>query len=499
MQQHFEHQGLWWDPADLNDQWVGTLSFDRRDGITLSLVEPVRSPRFGGAESPALIHGLTTDGKAVSLLRCYEAASRTNFGGAGTLRTITVNANALIFGFHAREIDPLLSSASLSLRHLSEWWGRTGLEQDTTVERPNVAVRYTAADPLPLRDDGTFRVSLRRSLSGSVGKGKAALQESVTFEVEASTPARLSEFHRRVRECEDFLSIACLALCEIDELELTAEGDDNGHARGTFHAVPIYRSRERGTSSTVRMLFRAEEVEDRLPALFSTWCSRAEALFDSRALYFAGGYGGGFIEGKLLSLTQAVEAFHRGFREGRYVDQTLFDTDVLAPLVSAIPEGIPGPLRQSLVARLKYGNEFSQRRRLCDLFRQYAAALETIVANPVTYVDPIVDHRNQFTHFDPGTRTSTTHVPPERVLLYNYLLRMLLEACFLESMGFSTEEIVTLLRRSETYRQLSVRFRAFGISTAEAPTKPTTLTSAPAGMTKSTEAAPQGNDSKGTA
>jgi hypothetical protein len=339
MQQNFEHQGLGWDPADPSDQWVGTLSFDRRNGIALSLVEPLRSPRFGGAEFPALIHGVTTDGKAVSLLRCYETASRMNFGRAGALRTITVGANALIFGFHASEIDPLLSAASLSLRHLSEWWRRTGLEQDTTVERPNVVVRYTAADPLQLHDDGTFRVSLRRSLSGSVGKGKAALQESVTFEIEASTPTRLSEFHRRVRECEDFLSIACLALCEVDELELTAAVGDNGDARGTFHAVPIYHSRERGTSSTVRMLFRAEEIEHRLPALFSAWCSRADALFDSRALYFAGGYGGGFIEGKLLSLSQAVEAFHRRFRQGRYVDQALFDTDVLAPLVSAIPGG----------------------------------------------------------------------------------------------------------------------------------------------------------------
>ncbi len=465
MQQHFEHQGLWWDPADPNDRWVGTLSFDRRDGIALSLVEPIRSPRFGGVESPALIHGVTTDGKAVSLLRCYEAASRMRLGGAGALRTITVSANALIFGFHASELDPLLSSASLSLRHLSEWWGRTGLGQDATVDQPNVVVRYTATDPLQLRDDGTLRVSLRSSLSGSVGKGKATLHESVTFEIEASTPTRLSEFHRRVRECEDFLSIACLALCEIDELELTPAGDDD--ARGTFHAVPIYRSREGRTSTTVHMLFRAEEVADRLPALFSGWCSRAGDLFDSRALYFAGGYGGGFIEGKLLSLTQAVEAFHRRFREGRYVDETLFATDVLAPLVAAIPAGIPGSLRQSLVARLRYANGLSQRRRLRDLFRQYAAALETIVSNPVAYVDPIVDHRNEFTHFDPATRASTTQVPPERVLLYNYMLRMLLEACFLESMGFTEEEIVALLRRSETYRQLSVRFRSFALKTAE--------------------------------
>ena len=493
MQQHFEHQGLWWDPADPSDHWVGTLSFDRRDGIALSLVEPLRSPRFSGAESPALIHGVTTDGKAVSLLRCYETTSNMRFGGGAALRTITVSANALIFGFHASELDPLLSSASLSLSHLGDWWGRTGLEQDTTVERPNVGVRYTSADPLQLRDDGLFRTSLRRSISGSVGRRQATLQESVRFNIEASTPTRLSEFHRRVRECADFLSIACLALCEIEELELTSA---DGDSRGTFHAVPVYRGRESRNARTVHMLFRAEELADRLPALFTAWCSRADELFDSRALYFAGGYGGGFIEGRMLSLTQAVEAFHRRFREGRYVDQTLFDSDVLIPLVAAIPVGIQSSLRQSLATRLRYGNEFSQRRRFRDLFRQYAAALETIVANPVSYVDPIVDHRNEFTHFDPAARTSTTQVPPERVLLYNFILRMLLEACFLESMGFTNEEIVALLRRSETYRQLSVRFRPFALNTTEAAPQVATAAVAAAGSTQPPEIATEGDDTQ---
>jgi hypothetical protein len=470
--QHFEHEGLWWDPADRNDQWAGTLSFDRRDGIALSIVEPLRSPRFGGGASPALIHGVTTDGKAVSLLRCYETSVRMNFGAAGASRVITVGANALIVGFHAEDTDPPLSAASLSLRHLTDWWGRTGLDLDPTVERPNVVVRYTAADPLQLRDDGAFRVSLRTALSGSVGKGKATLHESVTFEIEAATPVRLSEFHRRVRECADFLSIACLALCEINELELTAAGDDRD-VRGTFHAVPIYRSREGRTASIVHMLFRAQDVEHRLPELFGAWCSRADDLHDARALYFAGAYGGGFIEGKLLSLTQAVEAFHRRFRAGLYMDQDAFANEVLAPLVAAIPATAPEPLRRSLRDRLRYGNEFSQRRRFRALFGEYAPALETLALNPVAYVDPITDHRNEFTHFDPGQRTADAEVPPERVLLYNFLLRMLLEACFLESMGFSRDEIVTLLRRSQTYLQLSLRFRPWAIAQpAASPASP---------------------------
>jgi len=467
--QQFQLDGLWWSPDQPENQWVGKLSFHQRDGIILSIIRPLISvPSFsfggGGGEAYELLHGRTTDGKAVSLLHCYETFSQMNLNGAGSSRTRTLGANSLILGFHAGAADPLVSSVTVSVHHLSDWWGRSGLDTDSTVERPNVVVRYTAPAPLLLHDDGAFRVSLRSGVTGSVGNGKATLQEAVTFEIDAVAPSPLTEFQRRIRACTDFLSVACLALCEIHELELEQpESAEQPKQRGTFHAVPIYRSRESRGSAIVHMLFRAREFEGRLPDLFKAWWLRADELHDVRALYFAGAYGGGFIEGKLLSLTQAVEAFHRRLRDGSYMDETAFQRDILAPVLAAIPQGTDDRLRQSMTARLRYANGFSQRQRFRVLFREYAAALETLVAKPTEYVDPIVDHRNEFTHFDPDDATSPAEVPPERVLLYNFLLRMLLEACFLETMGFTQGEIVALLRRSETYRQLSVRFRPWAI------------------------------------
>jgi hypothetical protein len=81
-------------------------------------------------------------------------------------------------------------------------------------------------------------------------------------------------------------------------------------------------------------------------------------------------------------------------------------------------------------------------------------------------------------------------VPPERVLIYNFLLRMILEGCFLESMGFTKDEIVALLRRSETYRQYSVRFRPWALETAKPGTEQADATEAPgsAEFTQSTAA-----------
>jgi len=468
--ERFQHDGVWWDPRDPSERWVGTLRFDRRDGIGLTLTVPVEKPAlFPDLREHDVLFGLTSAGKEITLLRCFELSSHGGLFGAGAPRTLEIHANALIVGFHTDSADPLLASVSVSFRHIDEWWARSGLNWDRSVKQPDLAVRYTSTEPLVLHDDGAFRFSVRSGVAGSVGNRRAELREETRFEIHASKPTPLTEFQRQVRACSDFLSIACLALCESDELVLSlpTSEDDSRAERGTFHAVHVYRGKD-GRSSTIHMLFRFNDIADRAPELFRSWLSHAETLYDPRALYFAGAYGGGFIEGKLLSLTQAVEAFHRRFREGLYIEKKQFRTQVLKPLLAAIPEGTDERVRKSIRDRLNYANEYSQCERLESLVREFETALRVLVAEPLVYPPAIIRHRNAFTHFDPKSRESAdgNSVEPERVLLYNFFLRLLLEACFLESMGFTKSEIATIFERSETYRQLSMRFRPWAIKAA---------------------------------
>lgn len=69
--------------------------------------------------------------------------------------------------------------------------------------------------------------------------------------------------------------------------------------------------------------------------------------------------------------------------------------------------------------------------------------------------------RNEFTHFPvpaSGAR-GATRTNRDAAFLFTWILRLLLEACFLTEMGFSRDEVVGLVRRSEVYRQMSLRFR----------------------------------------
>jgi hypothetical protein len=201
-------------------------------------------------------------------------------------------------------------------------------------------------------------------------------------------------------------------------------------------------------------------VEARARAMLRRWVEQADATRDVRALYLAGTYGNGFLETKCLQLTQAVEAFHRRFRDGKYLDDKTFDKLVWPSLRGAVPKGIDERLQQSVLDRIRFSNEFTLRERLESLVSEFEAPLQVLVADPSGLVQPIVNLRNEFTHFSPASRDRSAKSPTDvkRVVLYNYFLRLLIEACLLETTGFAKDEIAALVEGSKTYRQLARRF-----------------------------------------
>jgi hypothetical protein len=457
----FQHDGVWWDLRDPRKRRVGTLRFHPVKGARLRLIVPTEKPDLLPAmESYDLIHGRTTDGTAVTLFRCFDISTKGTWSTAP--RPIEVFANAVIVGLHCEQPDPLLHSASVSFRHLDEWWGADGVQADPSAKHPDFAARYTSEPPIDVHDDGRFRVSVRSFCVYSVSGREASMREEARVEVTAAAPAPLSEFQKVIQACGDFLSIACLDVCDTRELSVVAPASDPHRPQtGQFYAVPIYKDLERRSVRGPHMLFRYRDVQARLPALMGAWLSQSDALHAARVLYLSGAYGGGYVESRLLDLTQAAEAFHRRFHPpGTFMDPAEFEATVLPSLQAALPESLDPSFRNSLMRRLEFANEHSLRHRLKELFVEHSDALTALVRKPKQFYSPIADHRNEFTHF-PVERLSTRRRPlfdSERVLLFNFILRLLLEACFLRSMGFSTQEVAALTHACERYRQLSLRF-----------------------------------------
>ncbi len=449
------HEGVWWDPKEPEQEWVGALRFDGENGAILTVIVPSEKPTlFPPLRSYDTILGITTASKRVTLFRCFDQSS----SGVVFPRTPSkteIFANAFLVGFHCDDPNPPISKAVVSFGNLDTWWGGSSISQETAAW-PALAVHYAPPSPVVLADTPSLRVTVRSALSGSSGDYAASFREEILVDIDSATPRPLPEFLGLVQECGDFFSIAALALADTDELSLAQHvpGSDKESPWGTYHGVPHYRRKRSSRRSPDRYLFRRADIQDRTQEVFTAWLSHA--------LYFSGAYGEGYAEARFLPLSQALEAFHGRFHEGVYMDPVAYEQAVLPQLTAAIPATVDPSHRQALMSRLKYGNTHSLRRRLTDLVAEHEAALACVTReNPKRFIEPIVRYRNDFTHHPDGAEAVRRDERfGERVVALSYVLRSLLEFSFLKVMGFSASEIQSLAQRCETYREVTRRFFA---------------------------------------
>ena len=456
---HIEYDGIWWHSPEPDHAWPGTVRFDRRQGTVLTVrVDNQKPEPFGPLREYELIHGVASNGIPITLINCFDRLSQGS--SFTTSRRLEIYANEMIAGLHCDSADPMLSVVTVRFAHMNEWWGQSGFENDPSVKLPDFAARYKTKRPLVL-SEGPFRVSIKPYAIGSFSARQVLIKEQIVFEIESAEPRRLSEFQRITKMCNDFLSVACSALCEIEEFSVVPPRLEGDRPRmGTLHAVPFLKNRERRKSSSAKMLFTFSDIAARPQTLFAEWLNKTDKLEDARTLYMVGLYGGGYVEHRLLALTQAAEAYHRRFLHDRYMNDAQFETDVLAPLNAAVTSNIDPSHRAAILARLKFANEFSLRRRFRDLFRLHSDTLSILVDEPADYESPIIAMRNEFTHFPvPASGARVARANRDAAFLFIWILRLLLEACFLTEMGFTRDEVVGLMRRSDVYRQMSRRFR----------------------------------------
>jgi hypothetical protein len=467
----FEYTGYWWDAREPDTEWAGTLRFDPTEGALLTLTVPVDKPTFHRElQEYPVIHGTATSGEPITLLRCFDQHVSGAWHGPHRRE---IFAHVVVVGFHS-EVDPMISVVSVAFRHLDVWWTQSAIRADLSVPMPDFAVRYTCPSAVTVRADENFDVKLVSGLSSSASRHKYILEEQIHVEIKARENARpLSEFQTIVHACQDLLTVACQTFCHVDELRLLPpEVEGEPRRLATLHAVPIYKPADERAPSPSDLLFRFADISDRAQEIIGGWLARAENLKPFRSLYLSGVYGGGFLEVKLVALAQAAEAYHRRCYDGVYMKRDEFEERVLKPLTAAIPNSLDSSFQSALRKRLHHADEYSLRKRLTLLFSEHEEALATVVSDPKRYIEPIVRHRNEFAH-QPVDASEPASDHGEELLRCIFVLRFLLDMCFLKTMGFTGEEMKQFAARADTYRRIKQTFFRAEVA-AEQVTRPPT-------------------------
>jgi len=145
-------------------------------------------------------------------------------------------------------------------------------------------------------------------------------------------------------------------------------------------------------------------------------------------------------------MTQAIEAYHRHKFEGKY----LSDKDY-KPIYNRFKEiikvlDIEDSFKDALKSKLKYGNEYSLRKRLKDLFVKYRDITQNFIKDEDNFVNRIVDTRNYLTHYDKKLKNIAEGRDLYRI---TQKLKKILQICLLSELGFIKEEIQSMFLRDK--------------------------------------------------
>jgi hypothetical protein len=443
----FELSGNWWLPTNHAGSIGGMLSFKNRQAITLDLFDD-----FPGSEKgiwPPVVLGTAFDGTECTLLNCYRLGPILQALPYGT-RAI-YGADLLFIGQHFDSVDDIrFSSISINWASLEEWtqlkpfregYGHQAGKIDSVALTYQIPVGFDIR--VPAIDS---RISLKLGFITRSNEYKAAKWEIDSYLRIVPTESRpYSWFATIMTSLSNLLSLFMGSPVYPRRIRsVTSEVDIDGRYLQSPSVEVLFAQPRRQVIERIhpdQMLVTLPPIEQKFESTVDSWFKNRERLATVHALFFATVYNTNlYSESTFLFLTQALESYHRGLGEDKYVSQEEYEKYETA-LIESLPDGMPAHLRDSLRGRIHYGNEYSLRKRLGLILRNLGKASVAAIAKDQTqFIDKIVNTRNYLTHHDAESKTKS--VSGTELYELNIKLRSLLTALLLFEIGIEESLVI---------------------------------------------------------
>jgi len=460
----FEHKGHWWLPENPDRRVSGTLTYKSGEDITLELLGSLREPDNRREEqdfNPEIILGISSEGRPVTLFQTYEIGRGWSSTGVSS-QTIVVDYLFLEEHFTTSK-EMRFSSAYVTYTYLEEWLGKLPFKSDLLKNGDEGSWNWKATFITPPSFEANVP-SLHAKISefhGHSSKGGDAFRELVWGHTASLviTPDAKQDFdwyYKIQFELRNLLSVLIGIPVFLKEIRYVFENEEAEDEGGKRNIAYLYY---RQPNQVVKRRFHPAEiivplkkVEDRIGQILEAWFSKQELLGQAYELFLGAEYNPSLYPHlHFLSLMQALETYHRHDSVGKYLLDTEYET-VRKSLVSAIPAGTSTSLRDALKSRIKYGNEFSLRKRLSEILSGVSHDNKKLIApNIATFISNVVDTRNYLTHYSEDLREQT--LEGADLINANLRLKILLTLLLLKELGIEEGLISELISAHGNFRR----------------------------------------------
>lgn len=442
MIKNLEYKGRWWLPDKPEKQVSGTLKFTPNEGAILDLIGSFRDAENNKMSEPEIILGISSDGKNVTLHKCFEIQSDVSFPG---LSTSSFYANEVFVGTHFQKSEDIkFRKLSIRYSYLDEWVNISGFDIRYPDEK-EVVIKYKQPKPIQANIGKGYKILIDFQPTypiHSVVQKEASIKQRAYIRIEYPVEKSLNKYWNIIYHIQNFLSLGITEPAY--PLAITGITEANKQVEIYYYSPEISKTPKILYSRN--MLFTFKDISDKFEIFLRNWFEKATTLGPVYDLYFGTLYNPRmYLQHRFLSLIQALEAYHRRKFEGKYLSDNDY-AQIYEKFKKFINElSIDSSFKESLKNKLNYGNEYSLRKRLKDLFEEYKEVINDFIKNKDVFINKIVDTRNYLTHYDKNLRKKA--VNKEQLYHVTQQLKIIIMICLLSELGFDFKEIKSLLAK----------------------------------------------------
>lgn len=404
-------KGYWWLPANPECQWFGNVRW--RPGESPKLKLHYRTVDEATAAPPLQtesLFGLDEGGTPLSVLRLGSS------GGvrSGFLSEREYTAGHIIKGIHVADRDKFRAHRfNLRLQYLGAWLREEGF-QSLDPQETGFNIRYSRPADRSFEIANGVTVHLCHYARSSARNRERKMSYDIFFAMEKKHFFSWKQAYRSIGALITFLHFACLR--RVKSTGVTFENLDHTFSIGEQRYPKMIDVFNAGIEAPQKenlheddFVFMFDDVEKRFGKLLRDWLQFCIEQREALACYDATVYFSLPDGLQLISITQAIEAYHQRFYRPK--------TDV------------------------KFKDRISQ---LCSIQRQ---RVEQVVGDIDQFATVVTDSRDYYTHHHPSIRNRGTVAAGRKLTMMSYHLQFIFRLCVLSQFGLERDRFGVLLHQ----------------------------------------------------
>jgi hypothetical protein len=417
-----KYEGYWWFPDNPDKKVTGTLSINQREGIEVKTIGSLlpRQALFSDQIdllSKEILLGQTVDGKFITLIgiNCTNWNSNSDESSLDLSTAIHTASLAIVGKRHfLSKNEVIFSSAEVRFSLLDEWLCKSGFtfkdEHDDRGYPTKFNLEYEYPEVLEFDIDS---IEAKFKTNYIFNRNKINLQWQLShksfLQLTPIQPQTFDWYSKKFDSLRRFLIV--MTGFPISTGEIVGYGDEfyiySGSDIKTKEQFQVYVRLSNSFLDTdnkhpTELLINLPLLGTELGTVLNNWFQKSEILDPAVILYVATlSIDLGYSEFRLLNYAQGLEALHRRVFGGKYITDDEYEP-IANVLIKSIPKEVGRDHRSSLEGKIKYGHEFSQRKRIKLLLDNvWAGCLDEFIEDKNSFVDKVVNTRNYLIHFDP--------------------------------------------------------------------------------------------------